>query len=453
MATDDRLKNLRGQGRRDFLRWSTAVAAALGVSRSSYLDFLGSRGGVALADGATQKVNRSISFVAGTGGLANFTLVFPYPTIAKGTNAQSAFHAMGKAVDAKTDQPYAYAPESPFQKLAPKDQMSVFVAGTNQTHTATPALDAAAGATMLASMAAIQQASPSLLPVIAVNPVTYGVAPGAPAAATVASPAGLVDLFNSSASKALLSSPQDAALMEAYYKAFLGLNGLSGRSSVDKAYGTGKVAANLLGQNLADRLKPTADDLTMYGIATGTPTAVSDLANAMITGVKAMQLGLTSMLVLPAFRDDPHGLFAGGDAAAATKAAQIGKLFDGLASQAAAVADPSGGTGTLWDSLVLTIHGDTPKAAQTRSGWPDNTAGNHNLVMVRGAGQLKTGFFGNDQGQGWDNQTGAVAAGRTSAQCTVDATAAVLFAVAKGDARKANATQLGSGVVNLSITG
>jgi hypothetical protein len=291
-----------------------------------------------------------------------------------------------------------------------------------------------------------------LLPVIAVNPVTYGVAPGAPSAATVASAAGLVDLFNSSASKALLQQPEDAALMEVYYKAFLGLNGLAGRATVQKSYGTGKVAANLIGQNLADQLKPTTDDLTLYGVTSGTPTAVSDLANAMITGVRAMRLGLTSMLVIPAFRDDPHGLFAGGDAAAQTKAAQIGKLFDGLAAHAATVPDPSGGNGTLWDNLVLTIHGDTPKDAQTRSGWPDNTAANHNLVMVRGAGFLKTGFFGNEQGQGWDNQTGAVAAGRTSAQCTVDATAAVLFAIARGDARRANATQLGSGVVNPVVT-
>jgi len=34
---DPRLKNLRGPGRRNFIKWSTAVAAVLGLERSRYL--------------------------------------------------------------------------------------------------------------------------------------------------------------------------------------------------------------------------------------------------------------------------------------------------------------------------------------------------------------------------------------------------------------------------------
>ncbi|MFY7901980.1 MAG: hypothetical protein ACOVOU_03615, partial [Rubrivivax sp.] len=47
---------------------------------------------------------------------------------------------------------------------------------------------------------------------------------GAPAPALVANAGGMVDLFNSNASKTLLNTPKNAGLAEAYYKAFLYLN-------------------------------------------------------------------------------------------------------------------------------------------------------------------------------------------------------------------------------------
>ena len=82
----------------------------------------------------------------------------------------------------------------------------MFVAGTNQTHTKTPNSGLTIGNTgLVAACAAIQAANPTLLPVMAINPFVYGAAPGAPAPATVANSAGLVDLFNSVASKTLLA--------------------------------------------------------------------------------------------------------------------------------------------------------------------------------------------------------------------------------------------------------
>src|SRR5262249_14236422 len=159
----------------------------------------------------------------------------------------------------------------------------------------------------------------------------------------------------------------------AYYKAFLGLNAAAGRQTLAKPMSTGKVAANLLGKNLSAALTPSAADNTMYGLTAGTPTAVLEIALALITAVKAFQLGLTSSLVIPAFRDDPHGLFAGGDTQPQQSAAMLGKVLDGFMAHAATVPDPSCSSKTLADTIVMTVHGDTPKTPINRNGWPDGT--------------------------------------------------------------------------------
>ena len=70
------------------------------------------------------------------------------------------------------------------------------------------------------------------------------------------------------------------------------------------------MAANLLGKNLASQLRPTAADLTRYGITTGIGAAkLSSIGNTLITTAKAFALNLTSHVMLPAFLDDPHGAF------------------------------------------------------------------------------------------------------------------------------------------------
>jgi hypothetical protein len=459
MAIDERLKDLRGTGRRDFLRWATAVAAVLGLERSRLLNVINDTGGTALADTIGQRKRLlSVHMVAGNGGLANFQLIWPWPEVAKSTNGNYAFHALGKAVKAtQTDTEFYYAPETPFQKLGKSKQVTLILGGTNQTHTQAVALDASAGTSMLASVAALQQVEATLLPVIAVNPITFGNAPGAPAVASVANAAGLVDLFNSAASRTLLQKPEASSLHEAYYKAFLGLNAAAGRSSLIKSYGTGKVAVNLLAQNLAAQLKPTTTDLTNFGITAGTATNLTEMANTLIIANRAFKLGLCSSVILPAFRDDPHGLFAGGDGAATTKAQTLGRILDAWMADAMATPSPVGNK-SLGDELCLTVHGDTPKQPMNRSGWPDGTPGGSNWIYVMSNGFLKTGTLGtlnaNNTVSGWDEDTGKVDATKTAANMTQAAVAAVLFSVAKGDARAAqdfSRVTLGDGVVNKNI--
>jgi hypothetical protein len=248
-----------------------------------------------------------------------------------------------------------------------------------------------------------------------------------------------VDLFNSVASKTLLQTPANASLDAAYMNAFLTLNAASGRPSIQSAYNTSRVATGLLGQNLASRLAMTAADNTRYGITASTPTNVAEIGRALCTGVKAFGLGLTSCLILPAMQDDPHGAF-GDMQTLASNVKTLGMIFDAFMADAAALPDPAGCSGqTLADSIVLTITGDTPKTGLQNSGWPDGTVNNHNLVYVMGNGWLKTGWFGNLDAQGnlttWDPNTGQ-AGTQTSQALGTPAAAAVLYAVAKGDARR-----------------
>jgi hypothetical protein len=441
MAVDPRLKALSGTSRRDFFRWVTAASVAVGLDRAGLLNFLNDNGGTAMADTlAASKVMRSFWLRAGTGGFANFQLLWPHVEVAKAGNAAFAFPwAANQVADAATDRPSVTHPGSPFAGMPKSKQVTAMMWSQNQTHTNVPTGDAAAGISTIAAMAAIQQAEPTLLPVIAVTPFNFGTAPGAPAAATVADPDGLIDLFNSAASRALLQSPENAALHEAYYKAFLGLNAAAGRTSLLKSYGTGKVAANLLGQNLAAKLRPTAADLTALGVTAQTPGTISAIAKTFIIGLKAMQLGLTSMVYQSVFRDDPHGLFAGGDTAPQNKAMQTKAAFDGMMKLAASMPSPTGNK-TLGDEIMFVVDGDTPKQPTIRAGWPDGTPGNSNWIYVMSNGYLKTGWFGgvkaNATAVGWDPQTGADVPGKTSAACTQDAAAAVLYAVAKGDSRR-----------------
>ncbi|MDB5215716.1 MAG: hypothetical protein JWO86_3643 [Myxococcaceae bacterium] len=462
---DQRLKELRGPGRREFLRWSATVAACLGLERARFLNVLGDTAGTAAADtAACANTNRLISIVDGNGGLSNWTQIFPFAKVIGSTNAQYSHYALGKGVAATGyDKPYSYAPDSPWQTNS-KWKMSAFVAGNNETHTAAPMSAISLGPNgMLASAAAIQQANPTLLPVLAVGGIQFGAAPGAPAVAAVGAANQLVDLFNSAASRALLQQPANGGLAEAYYKAFIGLNAAAGRTTIAKQYGVGKVSMNLLSKNLSEQLTPTAADQALLGLSGTSPGAVTQMGNAMITTVKAFSLGLTSMLVMRGFNNDPHGMFANGDAQAMATATAMGKMLTGIHDLAKSRPDPSCSAKTLADSIVMSFSGDTFKAPFARNGWGDGTPNGSNLLYDMGAGHLKSGWFGDMDptagAVGWDQTTG-VASGTYNgrgAELGASAAAALLYAVSKGDARRVadfyNGKALGDGIVNLNVTG
>src|SRR5687768_4218190 len=126
---DQRLKDLRGTGRRDFLRWSATAAACLGLERARFLNVLNDTAGSAAADtAACASTNRNIHVVDGQGGLSNWTLAFPLPAVINGTNAQYSHYALGKGVAAAGyDKEYFHGPDSPWQTDS-KWKVSAFVA-------------------------------------------------------------------------------------------------------------------------------------------------------------------------------------------------------------------------------------------------------------------------------------------------------------------------------------
>ena len=438
---DDRLKNLEGKSRRNFLRWMTTAGAVLALDRAKVLDVISNTAGTAMADASCGASNRSVHLVAGDGGFAWFQLLWPHVDIAKAGNDNFAFHANGQAEAATdTDKPFMYAPESPWRKLDKTKRITAFMAGQNQTHNATPASAATLGGgnSMLASVAAIQRATPSLLPVIGINPINFGTAGGAPQVATVGNADGMVQLFNSSASKLTLSDPEDAALFEAYYKAFLGLEKATGRPTYARSLRTGKTSANFLGKNLANLLAPTDTDRQKYGIM-GAPNKLSEIGRALITTARAFKLGLTQSVIIPAMRDDPHGAFQNMGTLTDT-VGTLGTMLDAFMDDLALVQDPVCTTATLAESTILTVHGDTPKDPRNRGGWPDGTPNNSNWLYVMGNGYLKTGWFGGVRADGstdgFDPTSGADVKGQQSNATSASAGAAVAYAVAKGDMKR-----------------
>jgi hypothetical protein len=464
MATRRRYIDIPDHARRDFIKWTIGLGAALGLRPWKVFEVQESLVGPAVAASAScSSVNRFVGFVCGNGGHAWNTQLWPHPQQA--VTAGASFYAIGQATPqgkGAGDHDMPLAPAAP--KFAGK-KMTAFVCGTNDTHN-TAVLNGVAtvatGVSMFAAAAAIQTASPTLVPSIAIAQVPYGLAAGAPQLASVPNPAGMVDLFNSASSIAggALANASDAALFEAYYKANLSLHAAAARPTMTAGLRTGKVAANLLGKNLASQLRPSTDDLARYGITGGTPAKLASIGQTLITAAKAFALNLTSHVMLPAFLDDPHGAFQDMNTLQQT-AVTYGKMLDAFMGDMMGIDDPMCAGRKLGDNLVMAWIGDTHKNPFNPSGWGDNTTANSNVMWVLGNGYTKAGWFGQDNKGSlvtWDPTTGADMAtgGMTSAQLAAPASAAVLFAVAKGDMRRVQDFYRGpdiGGVTNAQITG
>ena len=456
------MRDLRGDSRRNFLRWIGAAGAAFALERSKLLNFLLDEGGSAMADpAACATTNKSVHIVGGNGSFAWFQLLWPHLEVAKAMNGDFAYHAPGDGFEfLGGDKPFYFGPEAPWiQNGVPTRPVTAYIAGKNETHTQTPVSAAivSAGTSMMAAVASIQVANPSLLPVIGVAPVNLGVAAGAPSLATVPSAEGMVDLFNSAASQLTLAAQADRDLYETYYKAIVGLRRAAGRPTWKAELDVTKTASNLIGKNLALQLEPTAQDLSAYGItamlASGVSTATKErlgnLGRSLITAAKAFRLGLTNSVIVglsPGATSetqftDPHPMFSGGNFANLQLTCKfLGMILDGFYKDLAASPDPACSQQNLADGVVLTVHGDTPHSPLQRSAWPDATPADSNWMYVMGAGHLATGWFGGVKADGsvdgFDPTTGAAVPGQPSSTTSTAAGAAVAYAVAKGNLKR-----------------
>jgi hypothetical protein len=426
--------------RRALIKWTVAAGAALGVARSEIFSILEGTAGKGVAFAAsTNATMRSIHIVAGNGGLAWFQLLWPQVDVAMSGNPNFSYHRPGMAtLVAGTDRPFASGPDTPFAALPAARQMTCFTCGSNETHTDNPVSTSILNGNNIHAIAATLQATtPTVIPHVQIGQANYGTAQGAPTAALVGSADDVVGLFNSAASQAggLLAMPSNASLYKAHFDAFAQLNRAAGRSTQKKAYFTASGAAGFLGTNLSAQLSIKQAELDMYGITGGTPQKVRRLAEGLIVAVKSFAMGLTNSVTMPAFNDDPHGAFDGGEVNTTPPA--IKAVFDGFMAHLTATIDTAT-MKTLADDVMFTVEGDTPKDCLNRGGWPDGSPGNTNHIYVWGAGMLKTGWFGKvttgGQAQGFDPAGNPTTQYNGAAQARL-ALASIGYAIAKRDER------------------
>jgi hypothetical protein len=177
--------------------------------------------------------------------------------------------------------------------------------------------------------------------------------------------------------------------------------------------------------------------LAEYGIDGTMRGDVAALGRTLIVAAKAFAMGLTSSVIVPGPRDDPHGAFV--NLTNTTRVAgNLKSVLDGFLRHLGRLTD--GVTGRpLSEEIVITIDGDTPKTPLSRPNWLDDTPQSSNWMYVLGGGKLRTGWFGGVDRRGavtgFDPATGAATAYRGDAQAEAACTA-VAYAIARGDARR-----------------
>ncbi|HWO21529.1 MAG TPA: hypothetical protein VNO30_22325 [Kofleriaceae bacterium] len=435
----------RELSRRALVKWSLAAGAALGLGRGRIAEVLERTAGSGVAQAAGDlPTKRSVHIRAVTGGLAWFQLLWPHNDIADAaaTNATFPYHRPGQHQRvAGTDRPLTIGPDTPFAALPARRQITAYMAGENETHETQPdsITQSLGGKSMFAIAAALQAQAPAVVPVIAVGDSKLGSAPGAPAAAVVPTGDDIVGLFNSAASRAggLLATGAHADLYRAQFATLAALNRAAERPTTKVPYATARSAAGFLGTNLAARLQITAADLAAYGIDGTTRADIAALGRALIVTAKAFAMNLTSSVIVPGPRDDPHPAFANLPATTAV-AGSLKRVLDGFMNHLAGLTDDPTGR-PLSEELVLTIDGDTPKTPLSRQNWLDDTPANSNWMFVLGGGMLRTGWFGGvtrtGAVTGFDPATGQERSYQGDAQAEAACTA-VAYAIARGDTRR-----------------
>src|SRR5688572_5122457 len=295
--------------RRALIKYGLAAGAALGVSQSRIMEIFERYAGPGIAQAAAATpTKRSIHIRAENGGLAWFTLLWPHNAIAAaaGSNANTTwpFTAAQTQRITGTAGQLTPGPHTPFAANEPGKQMTAFMAGSNEAHMPNPSsiVRSVNGNSLFAIVSALQQASPTVIPVITTDDMVLGTAPGAPRAAVVPRGEDIVGLFNSAASRAggLLEKAKfghHADLYRAHYETLAQLNRAASRTTTRDAYATGRSAAQFLGKNLAAELAITPADLTAYGIDGTTPPVVAEMGRTLIVAAKAFQMRLTSSVV------------------------------------------------------------------------------------------------------------------------------------------------------------
>lgn len=527
-----KLKELRNDRRRTFLKMCTAVAAAVGIERTNLLNFLADEGGYGLAEAAGSNYGRSLLVPSPNGVYAWFQELWPVADVGlkacqnanvpglsstfggtssylytsqRGFNPANGYrgtYTWGKGNPMPTlpmgvkgwdggDKSFFYGPDAPwFDHSAgkPKYPVTAFMSGKDETHTEFPIsnMSLSGNSSLQAALSSLGAAgSSAIVPVLGIDPVKYGRAPGAPEVATVPSSLGMIDLFNSAASQFTLSTKADQELFETYYKALVGLRKSAGRTTWAPQMSITKNAARIIGLNFASQLTPTSQDLTDFGIQemidgmtsnsgymTSTQRAgIEEFGRVLIVVAKAFTLGLSKTAIVALSPGptsdttftDPHVTFDGtmqmNQGRNTTK--HLGKVLDGFYNYLSQQIDPENPTERLDQSTTFVAYGDTPHTPLVGSTWPDATPDACNWMYVMDPkGHIKNGWFGHvyankvngKNAVGFNPLTGMDDTSKTSEQVSAFASTATVYAVAKGDSNKTseygNSPNIVSGLIN-----
>jgi len=511
-----KLKQLRDDRRRTFLKMCTAAAAAIGIERSRLLNFLADEGGYGLAEAAGSTYGRSLLVPSPNGVYAWFQELWPVADVGfkacqnanvfglssnfGGTssylytsqygynpaNGYRGTYAWGKSNPMPTlpmgvkgwaggDRSFFYGPHAPWfdhNAGTPKYPVTAFMSGKDETHTEFPIshMSLSGNSSLQAALASLGAAgSSAIVPVLGIDPVKYGRAPGAPEVATVPSSSGMIDLFNSAASQFTLANKVDQELFETYYKALVGLRKSSERSSWAPQMSITKNAARIIGLNFASQLTPTSQDLADFGIqdmidsinassaymTSAQRNGIEEFGRTLIVVAKAFTLGLSKTAIVALSPGptsdttftDPHVTFDSmtlmNQGRNTTK--HLGKVLDGFYNYLSQQVDPESPTEKLDKSTVFVAYGDTPHTPLVGNTWPDATPDACNWMYVMDPrGHIKNGWFGHvyankvggKNAVGYNPLSGADDMTKTSEQVSSFGSTATVFAVANGDSNK-----------------
>jgi hypothetical protein len=346
------------------------------------------------------KAQRLVHLVGANGGLAWFTLAWPIPSLIQNFNTSFAYDDPAKATAQGNDAAHPlFARNNLWANRGTSPFPTVFIAGTNETHTNQPASNDVSNNIGLDAAATVVQAPfASTFPAIVVGNVgPFGTATGAATPTAVADANALIDL--------------------------------------------------LVGAGVATdaEIRPTATQLGRYVPAGATAVEIA-LATELATAANAAKFNLVSDLVLPAFDDDPHNGFTGG--AETARADNLAQMLDAFYADLQIVDEPTCGKSdgsaiSFADNTVLYVTGDTPKSFQLTGGtWNDGTINNTNQVFLRSNGFIKPGWFGvidvvATTHTNFDAATGAPSTlGNDDPTDTAAGWASTLYAITRGDATK-----------------
>lgn len=443
------------QERRDFLKFMVLTGSMMGVKPWKVFEVMEDTIGTAHAQSAASStIAKSIHINAGTGALSRFYLLWPHIEVARETqnigaaitSTSIAMHRTAVQQAVNTRKPLYFVEDTPWKDLPGGRQVTALMGGFNIVHdevaiTNTRFPTGGAGTTrgeasVFAAAAVLQKESATAIPVMTVDSIAgggqaqpFGAADGSgsiPVARARNFP-GLIDMVASEAAKPgrVIAKPENAALYARYYEAVKRLNKANGNYSYQTAYKSADQALSVMVKQLATELTPTDEDVDRYlGLTNpvilnalgnqATAAArvavvdarassdtdrrgskqLSDFARTLILSARAYARGVTNMVMMPAFNDDPHGLF-NDLVACQNQTFMTGNALNEFMRDCSTALDPGSASGsTVGQNLVVHIYGDCTKNALDKGGWPDNPQRNSNCSFILGQGWLKSGWYG-----------------------------------------------------------